>query len=150
MLGQTDAVLKAWLSNAIKATGPYDPAKLFLGVAQNIVDNGPLTTMADVTQAKGNMAVRVPVTPWTTEYKLTDGRWVVDGPVCRFAPLDATETQVVSFYFLADDVLAGNLLAWGSLGRAFEVMDQTNAVSLVPRLCMDGSGDFENTEVFEG
>lgn len=150
MLGQTDATLKAWLKVAIAALGPYDPAKVFLGVAAAITDKGAATTLADVVQATGKMGTRVPVTPWTTEYKLTDGRWVVDGPRCVFQPLDASESQVVSFFFLADDLLAGNLIAWGSLGQAFEVMDENHAVSIVPRLCFDGSGDFEQFEVFEG
>lgn len=150
MLVQTDDALREWLAGAIKATGPYDPAAVFVGVAQAISYNGPRTTLADVTPATGKAGTRVPVVAWSAPYKLSDGRWVVDGPICKFVPLDETEAQSVTDYYLTDALVAGNLIAAGPLGQVFNLIDATRAVSLVPRLCMDDDADCGAIEVFEG
>lgn len=139
---QTDAVLQAWLTRATGTGGPYDPAALFLGVATALVDNGALTTMSDVTEGTGDLADRVAVTAWSDPYKMNDGRWVVDGPVCPFAVASSSESQTVTHWFLNSASSAGTLKAYASLSTAVPLPDEKKQLNIIPRITIDPAGRF--------
>lgn len=150
MIKQTDLTLEAWLVRATAATGPYDPAALYLGVMGGVADKGGLTAMADIIPATGAMATRKAVTPWGTPYKMNDGRWVVDGPLLTFTPLDASEAQSVVGFYLASALTAGVLKAWALFPESISAGDETHRVSIIPRLTIDPLGRFSAEVVFNG
>lgn len=148
MIKQTDAVLQAWLARAIALGGPYDPAALFLGVATAAVDNGAATVQADITEATGAMATRIAVTPWGAPYKLADGRWVADGPVCNFSPLNETEAQVLNWWFLNGAAAAGVLKAFAAISPGKSMNDENSNLAVIPRLTIDPEGRFSAEVIF--
>lgn len=145
---QTDAVLKAILEKMIAAGGPYDPAALFVGVATAVVDLGVLTTQANVTEATGAMATRVACTPWGSPYKLADGRWVVDGPVCVFAPASAAEAQTLSHVFLNSAAAAGTLKAFKPITPVASMVDENSQFNIHIRLTVDKDGRWDQNVIF--
>lgn len=147
---QTDIVLQEWLTGAIAIGGPYDPAATWVGLASAIDDKGPATAMADVTEAPGGLATRVKVTAWSAPTKLPDGRWCVDGPLCKFTPASAADAGIPSHYFYASALVAGNLKAWHPILPGINLIDNTTALSMVPRLTIDPAGNFEASVVFAG
>lgn len=144
---QTGAVLKATLEKAIAAGAPYDPAALFLGVYTAIVDNGQDTDMTDVTEGTGDLATRVAVTPWSAVYKLSDGRWCADGPLCTFSPASAAEAQVIVGWFMNSAAAAGTLKSWEPLPSARSLIDENSDLKIIPRLTIDPDGRFSITTV---
>lgn len=144
---QAAATLKAWLEKAIAATGPFDPAALFIGVYTAITDNGQDTVQADVTEGTGALATRVAVTPWSAVYKLADGRWCADGPLCTFSPASAAEAQTVAGWFLNSAAAAGTLKAFEPLPSARPLPDENADLKIIPRLTIDPDGRFSVTAV---
>lgn len=150
MLKQTDAVLLAWLSKAIAATGPYDPASTFLGVGTAVEDHGVNTVLADITEGAGALATRVAMTAWGAPYKLADGRWAVDGPPAHFRPADVTEQQTVAVMFYASAAVAGTLKAFNDVVPSVSLLDENYAVTIYPRLTIDPAGNFSAEVVIDG
>lgn len=146
----TSAVLKAILDVIVAADGPFDPAAAYLGVFTAIDDKGQATALSDVTQATGDAATRVHVTPWSSSYKLSDGRWVADGPVCAFRIGDSTEHQVIIGWFLASAGTAGTLKAWGLLPQAVELVDEFTGLQVIPRVTVDPAGRWSAEVVYNG
>ncbi len=147
---QVDSVLEAWLTQAIAAGKNYDPAAVFVGVASAITDNGAATVLADVTECTGALATRVGVVAWSAPYKLADGRWAVDGPICEFSPASSAEAQSVNGYFLASLAVAGTLKAFTVFGQAYYLPDETRVLHIVPRLTIDPLGRFGAEIVWNG
>lgn len=150
MLKLTDDVLKNILAKAIAAAGPLDPTAVFVGLASAVTDKGQDTTLADVTEATGAVATRVEVTAWSAPYKMSDGRWVVDGPICTFSPLNSSESQGVSFFFFASLAAAGVLKGFGSLGGEIPLPDENKQVSIVPRITIAPDGRYGAEIVWNG
>lgn len=146
----TDAVLQAILNQVIAALGPFNPAALFLGVATAVNDQGSATTLADITEGAGDLATREAVTPWGTPYKMANGDWVVDGPLCTFKPADATEAATISHFFYASAAVAGTLKAWGALSTPVQLVDGNSQLTIIPRLVVDKTGVWSAEAHFNG
>lgn len=146
----TDATLKAYLTSVIATGKMFDPAATYVGVASALTDHQGATVQADVTEATGAMATRQAVTAWGTPYKLDDGRWVVDGPNCTFAPASSVQGQVLSHWFLNSAATAGTLKAFEAFASPVDLPDETKAVTICPRLTIDPAGNFSASIVFGG
>jgi hypothetical protein len=138
------------LADMIAASAVFDPAAVFVGVATNIMDKGALTSMTDVTEATGKMATREAVTTWGAPYMMNDGRAVVDSPNKVFAPLDATEQQVLTHFFLADAAAAGNLLYFEVLPEPAALADENDHLTVVIRLTVDPAGRWSASVSWNG
>lgn len=146
----TDPMMKSILARAIATGGPFDPIITHVALAREVIDNGPETTMADVTEATGGVAVRVPVTAWSAPHRLNDGRWAVDGPVCQFAPDDASEAQSVTAWIYVNALTAGALMGFHDFGDGYGLADEFSSLSIVPRLCIDPQGRFDASVIING
>lgn len=130
---QIDAILAALIDTG----GPFDEAATFVGVAQELVNNGIGTVIGDVTPPTGAAATRQAVT-WGTPYILNDGSAVVDSNAFNFAPA-GVETGTVVAVYLATLATSGAL-------RAFMVEQPPVTISLhhtysaVLRLVVDPRG----------
>jgi len=138
------------LADLIKTGNVLDPAAVFVGAATAIADKGGMTTMADVQEATGQMATRLPITTWGTPYNLADGRSVVDSPTKVFSPLDATEQQVLTYFFLADALVGGNLLYFELLPSAAAMADENDRLSVVVRMTVDPTGRWSASVSWNG
>lgn len=130
---QIDGILAALIATG----GPYDPAGLWVGVYQSIVDNGIETVMADVTAPTGAAATRQAVT-WGTPYQLTDGSAVVDSTAKIFRPT-GSETGVAAGAYLADALTSGNLLQYFRENDPANI-DASHPYTVILRLVVDPAG----------
>lgn len=147
---QTDAILKAWLTQAIATGGPFDPAALFLGMATAVTDKGGATALGDVTEATGAMATRVAISAWGTPQKMLDGRWCVDAAAKVFKPASSGEAQTLTHAFLVSASTAGTLKAFKALTSPKELVDETRALTYVWRLTIDPNGNFDANVYWNG
>lgn len=150
MLYLTDDVMEGILNAMIATDGEFDPAALFIGVASNVANPGGGMTIADVTPATGSLATRKASASWGTPYKLTDGRWVVDGPVVTFFPTTTADGQSISWAYLADALTAGNLLAAFPINPSVNLPGPTSHWNCILRLTVDPSGRWEANITFNG
>jgi len=146
----TDDQMEAMLANLIDAAAAFDPAATFLGVATALDDQGPITDLADVTQATGAMATRQALTTWGAPYKMADGRWVADSPLRIFSPASAAEAQIITHWFYASLAVAGVLMAWGELADPVSLPDENANLNIVPRITLDPDGRWSAEVVFNG
>jgi hypothetical protein len=131
-------------------TAILDPAKVWIGVAQAIAAQGPNTTMADVTEATGAMATRLPVTAWLAPHTLSDGSRAVESPQVTFKPLNAAEGQALSHWFLADALTAGQLIAYGAFSPPVVLPDQNHVVRVQAQVLVDPNGKWGTGIVLNG
>lgn len=121
--------------NAMIETGNvFDPATVHVGVFESISVQGPQAVLADLTVPDGTAFPRLPVTAWSTPYRLTDGSSVVDGPVMQFSPPDDTTPTVLQGWYIATALTAGAILAYGFFPSPIAVPDENAAATLVLRL----------------
>lgn len=76
--------LAAIMDALIDTGGPLDPAAVWVGIFETVVDTGPNTVLADLTRPALADYPRQPITAWGTPYNLQDGSRVVDGPLLQF------------------------------------------------------------------
>lgn len=146
----TKAQLSALMAAIIATDGPWDPAGVFLGVAVTVVDHGVDTTLADLTMPPTSVAVRQAITTWSAEYTQIDGTHVVEAPTKHFKPSTDADATVISVWYLADAITAGNLLGYGLMPAAISLANATRQASVVARLCLDPAGRWDQTVVWNG
>jgi hypothetical protein len=125
------------LAALIAAGGPFDDAALFVGVFQTIDPHGLETTLADLTMPTGAAATRQAIA-WGTPYQLTGGSAVVDAAATVFLPVAAESGSVAGIY-LADALVAGNLLAYAPESVPVPI-SAGHPYSCVVRLVVDPTG----------
>lgn len=137
---------------AIKAaTKIYDPADVFVGVAEAIVDNGRNTVLADITPPAGaGVAARQAVTTWSDPYVRPNGQEVVDSPLLDFRPANATEATSVVGWYAADALVAGNLIAYGVFPASIPLPDEFASCPVIMRVVVDPNGTWDSTVVLNG
>jgi len=147
----TQDTIIAILDAITGAGGPFDPAALFVGVYQSIVDNGQATAMADVTEGTGDMAIRIDVTAWGAFIRMNNNKWYQQAtPPAIFAPADETEAQTIAGWFLASAASAGTLKAWGAFPAPIEVIDSHSQITIIPRIVCDPAGVWSSEVVIDG
>lgn len=146
----TLAQLEACLGNIIAATKAFDPATTFIGLFTGINDAGLNTTMADLTLAPGTLATAVEVTTWSAQYALQNGCQVVDGPLVKFTPASAADACQVQGWYFASAATGGTLLGYGYLNSPVLLTYPNDALSIVPRLCLDPAGQWSAEVVIDG
>lgn len=125
------------LAHLIDTGGPFDPASVFVGVAQELVNNGINTVIGDITPPDGDAGDRLPLT-WGTPYELNDGSAVVDSNVFNFAPGVGESGTVVAVY-LADAATSGALRSY-MVEQPPVTISEHHTYSAVLRLVVDPRG----------
>lgn len=146
----TQAQMAAILAALIAEDGPFDPAAVWVGVAVSVVNHGQQTVLADITQASTSVAVRQPITTWSTPYIEQDGRHVVQSTTKIFRPASDADATTVGIWYLASALTAGNLLGFGQMDAPKPLPDENYAVSVVVRLVVDPLGRWDATIVWNG
>lgn len=131
----------AIMATLIDTGGAWDPAGLYIGVYESIVDQGLATDMDDVTEPTGDLGDRQAVTTWAGPDIKTDGAACVSSPARRFSPADYTEGTTIQGVYVADAAADGNLLFWWPIATPIELPDETTAVYVVLRLFVDPYGN---------
>lgn len=144
--GHRDAIL----AKLIAATGPLDPAALFMGVFTAVVDHGLDTVIADLTVPTGAPGTRQAVTPWGAPYNLLTGAYVVDGPALVFRPASSAEACTVVGWYLSNAAVAGNLLRFGLLTEPVVLTDELDALTLIFRAIVDPAGQWDGLVEIDG
>lgn len=150
MLALSDAAVNDILTDIVKTGATFDPVATFVGLAVAVPGGNPPSALGDLTEATGDLGIRVPITTWSAPYKLQDGRWAVDGPVCKFRPGDASEGQAIQGYFLASALTGGALKAYGPIQPAVPLADENSMLSIVPRISVDPQGRWGAEIVWNG
>lgn len=146
----TETILKAILTRMTNTGGPFDPAALFLGAALSIVDKGVNTAQSDVTAPTGDSATRVAVDAWSAIYRLDDGRYATDGPVCTFAQGSGDDDETLQYVFFNTAATAGTLKAFTALIPPVTVTDGGAPLAVVPRITVDPNGNWSADVVWDG
>jgi hypothetical protein len=142
-LAQMDAMLDALIATA----GPFDPAAVFTGIATAVNDQGVNTALSDLTTPDATDFPRKAVTAWSTKYTLADGRRAVDGPLHHFVGVGGDDQPVVSVYYLADALTAGNLLAWDRVIPSKTLASASDVLDMIVRLTIDPAGKWDATVI---
>jgi len=147
MLSLTLTQMDAMLAALIDTGGPFDPAAVFTGIATDINDQGVNTALSDLTTPDATDFPRKVITAWSAAYSLPDGRRAIDGPLHHFIGVGGDDQPVVSVYYLADALTAGNLLAWDRIIPSKTLASASDVLDMVVRLTIDPAGKWDATVI---
>lgn len=124
----SDYLEKKILDHVFGATAYTAPATLYVGLSTStIADSATGTT--GITEPSGNAYARATVTNNTTNFPAASGTTATksNGTVINFATPTGS-WGVVTDFFIADALTAGNILCYGTLG-ASQTISTGNTVS---------------------
>jgi len=148
---QITATLRNGIMAGITEAGNIlDPAAVFVGVFESIVNNGLATVIGDVTQPAGDPGDRSAVTTWAAANVMTDGRLVRDAPARVFRPADDTESTTVQGWYIASAATDGTLLGFGFFTTPIPLPDENSSVTVVVRVTVDPDGRWDASEWWNG
>jgi len=147
----TNATRDAILAALIETGNIADPVDLFVGVFETLTNNGRFTVLSDLVMPAGaGLATRQPVATWSDPHVKPNGLAMVDSPALEFRPANAGEGTTVQGWYVANDLVAGALVAFGLFPAPVPLPDQTAAVTVVYRLTVDPDGTWDSTVVYNG
>lgn len=149
MLRLVDAGLVGIMTNVTAALGRFDPAAVFVGLYQGIAAGiSRERLLADLTEATYTGYARQAVGAWSGAYVSPSGLILVDGPALFFSPADAVTPNTILGWFMADALVAGNLLAIEQLDNPVPLPNALTQLTIVARFGMQHSVTYgEGVEV---
>lgn len=139
----TAAQRDAMLADLIATGKAFDPAASFVGVFVAISDHGLATAIGDITPPPTSVAVRQAITAWGAVHEMLNGCAVVDGPAMSFSPASSTDACVVTGWFLASAITAGDLLGYGYFPAPISLPDEFSEAGIIVRLALDPNGQWD-------
>lgn len=146
----TQRLLDGIMAGITETGNILDPAAVFVGLMTAVSDSGLNTVIGDITEPTGDPGVRIAITAWGTAYRLVNGCVVRDGPSMTWRPADNTEACTVIGWYMADAITAGNLLSFGLFPVPYFLPDENYSASVVARVTVDPSGQWDATTSWNG
>lgn len=145
----TSFALASALEDLIAASGIFDPAAVYVGIYQSVVDQGLNTTFADITPCTGSLAPLQEVTEWGPVYTDKSGVEVTDAGVMRFQPTTEADAQTAAGIYLMSAATGGNFLGFVPFATSVVLNGPQNILSVVFRLTLDPTGQWDATVTWD-
>lgn len=145
----TSYALASALEDLIAVSGIFDPADVWVGCYSTVVDQGLATTVADVTPCTGSLAPLQQVSEWSPVYTDKAGVEVCDAGVMRFTPSSTADAQTVQGIYLMSAASGGDLLGFVPFATSVPLAGPQNILSVVVRLTLDPSGQWDATVTWD-
>lgn len=119
-------------------TGPlYQP---YIGLVTGTFNPSPTTALSDVVEGNYTGYARQQITAWGSPYISQDGNAAVDGGPLQFQPSGTiTVTNLISGWFLADALTAGNYLAGEIISPPAPLQQLTDSLTIVAKIEQPGA-----------
>lgn len=145
----TSYALASALEDLIAASGIFDPADVWVGVYQTVVDQGLNTSYADITPCTGSLTPLQQVTQFGPVYQDKAGVEVCDAGVMRFTPQTTADAQTIQGIYLMSASTGGNLLGFVPFPSSVPLGGPQNILSVVFRLTLDPTGQWDATVTWD-
>lgn len=140
----------AMLEDLIATGATFDPAGTWLTIFSGLVNNGPDTITADLTEPVLADYPRKALTTWGTPYLLAGGSAVVDSAIKVYAPPDNTHPFSILGFALVDAATAGALIEFVILPTPVNLVVTTDHWSISVRLTVDVNGVWDVSINWDG